>query len=78
MGLRELIGLRIALTSQSVDDWTTRITQSHHLRTLVDSLTGSIVDGLSQHLHIVIGIHLDYLRVTTANQQTEEGQWWYV
>ena len=57
MGLGELIGLGITLTSQTVDDGSSRIAQSHHLRTFVDSLTSSIVDGLSQHLHIVIGAH---------------------
>ena len=70
--LRELVGLRITLTRQTVNDRATGITQSHHLRALVDSLTGSIVNGLSQHLHVVVGVHLDNLRVTTTDQQTEE------
>ena len=73
MRLRELVGLGVALTRQPVDNRATGIAQSHHLRTLVDGLAGSIVDGLSQHLHIVVGIHLDNLRVTTADQQAKEG-----
>ena len=49
--------LRVALTSQFVDDRTTWITQAHHLRTFVDGLTCRIVDSLPQNLHIVIGFH---------------------
>ena len=65
----------IALPSQLVDDGSTRITQPHYFRTLVDSLASRIVDCLSQHLNIVVGVHLYDLRIAATNQQTEEGKW---
>ena len=74
MRFRKLVGMRIALTGQPIDYGATRITQSHHLRAFVDSFTCCIIDGLSEHFHVVVGIHLDNLRVTTTYQQTEERQ----
>ena len=59
--LGEGVSLRVALTCQAVDDGTARIAQPHDLRTLVYSLAGSVVNGLSQHFHVVIGIYLHYL-----------------
>ena len=70
--LGKLIGMRIALPGQSVDDWPAGIAQPHHLRTLVDSLAGCIVDGLSEYLHVVIGIDSHNLRVAATHQQTKE------
>ena len=64
--------LRITLTCQTINNRSTRISQSHHLRALVDGLSGCIVDGLSKHLHIVIGIYLHNLRITTTDKQTQE------
>ena len=68
----KFIGLGISLTGQFVYDGTTRIAQAHHLRTLVDSLSGCIVDGLAKHFHIIIGIHLHNLGVASTHQQTKE------
>ena len=72
VGLCKMESLGIALASQTVDDGTTGIAQSHYLRALVYCLAGSIVDGLSQHLHVVIGVYLDNLRVSSAYQKAEE------
>ena len=47
MGLGELIGLRVTLARQFINDGASGLAQAHHLRTLVDGLTGSIVNGLS-------------------------------
>ena len=68
----KLICERIALTCQAVDNRATRIAQSHNLRALVNGLASCVVNSLSEHLHIVIGVHLDYLRITARNEQTEE------
>ena len=74
VGLGKVESLRVALTCQTVDDWATGVAQPHHLRALVDGLAGSVVDGLPQHLHVVIGVHLDNLRVTATYQQAKKGQ----
>ena len=47
-----------------------KITESHDFRALVDSLTRRIVDGLSEHLHVIVRIHLDDLRIAATDQQT--------
>src|SRR5574344_1022504 len=72
--LGKLICMGIALTSQTIDYGSSGIAEPHHLRAFVDSLTGSIVDCLSEHLHVVVCVHLDNLRVASAHQQTEERQ----
>ena len=72
--LGKLIGVGIALTGEPVDNRTAGIAQAHHLRTLVDGLAGGIVDGLAENLHIVVGIHLHNLRISTAHEQAEEGK----
>ena len=57
----EFESLRVALSCQTVDDRSARISESHDLRAFVDSLASSIVDGLSEDFHIVIGVYLHYL-----------------
>ena len=37
------------------------------------SLTGSIVNGLTEDFHAIIGIHTHNLRVSSADQETKEG-----
>ena len=58
----------IALPSQLVDDGSTRIAQSHYFRTLVDSLASRVVNRLSQHLYVIVGVHLYDLRIAATNQ----------
>ena len=65
--------LRVALLGQTVYDRTAGITQAHDLGTLVKCFTGSIVDGLPQHLHLVITIDPDNLRIASGYQQTDKG-----
>ena len=55
MGLGKLLGMRISLPCQSVDNGATGITQPHDLGAFVDGLACSIIDGLSEHLHVVVG-----------------------
>ena len=54
-------GFRITLPSQLVNNRTTRISQSHHLRAFVNGFTGGIINSLPQNFHIVIGFHQDNL-----------------
>ena len=63
--LSKFVSKRVALACEPVDDRTTGIAESHHLGTFVDSLSGRIVDGLSQHLHVVVSVDLHDLRVAT-------------
>ena len=63
----------VALSRQAVDDGASGIAQSHHFGAFVDGLTSGIIDGLSEHLHVIIGIDPDNLSVATAHQQTKEG-----
>ena len=72
--LAELIRLGVALTRKTVDDRSTGIAQSHHLRAFVYCLACRVVYRLSQHLHVVIGVHLHYLRVSSAYQKADERQ----
>ena len=72
MRLAERKGIRITLVRQTIHDWATRITQSHHLSAFVESLSCGIVDRLADHLHIIISVHLYDLRVTARNQQAKE------
>ena len=69
MRLAERKGIRIALVRQTIHDWATGITQSHHLGAFVESLSR---DRLADHLHIIISVHLYDLRVTARNQQAKE------
>ena len=72
MRLAERKGIRITLVRQTIHDWATGITQSHHLGAFVESLSRSVVDRLADHLHIIISVHLYDLRVTARNQQAKE------
>ena len=72
MRLAERKGIRIALVRQTIHDWATGITQSHHLGAFVESLSRCVVDRLADHLHIIISVHLYDLRVTARNQQAKE------
>ena len=67
--------MRIALTRQLVDNRSAGIAKPHHLRTLVDGFTGSIVNGLPKHFHVVVSFDFHNLAVAAAHQQTEERQW---
>ena len=67
--------MRVALTGQTVYNRATGIAQPHYLGTFVNGLTGSIVDGLSEYLHVIVGIDAYYLRVAPRNEQTDKGQW---
>ena len=71
MGFGELETPGIALGGQFVDDGTAGITQAHHLRAFVESLSHRIVDGLAEDLEIQRTVHLDYLRIAAGNQQAE-------
>ena len=75
MRLRETECLRIALACILIYDRTTRISPLQNLGALVNSLSSRIVDGLSQHFHIVVGIHLYNLRISTAHEKTDEREW---
>lgn len=72
MRLAECKSLRIPFVGKAVHDRTAGITQAHHLRTFVERFTGSVVDRLPDHFHIVVSIHLDDLRVSTRNQEAKE------
>ena len=75
MWLRELVGLGVALPCEFVDDGPSGVSQPHHLGAFVDSLTRGIVYRLPQHLHVVVGVYLHYLRVSAAHEEAEEWQW---
>ena len=64
--------LRVSFVGKAIHDRSPRIPQPHHLRTFVERFTGSIVDRLPDHFHIVVSIHLDNLRVPTRYQQAKE------
>ena len=69
-GKRE--SLRIALSCVFIYDRTTRIPPLQHLGAFVDSLASSIIDGLTEHLHIIVRIHLHNLGVSTRNKKADE------
>ena len=75
MGLCELVGVGIALACEPVDDRASRIAESHDLGALVDGFACSIVDGLSEHLHVVVCVYAYNLRVSSADKQAEEWEW---
>ena len=70
--LGKLVGFRVALPCQPVDNRAAWIAQPHHLRALVYGFARSIVNRLSEHLHVVVGIHLHNLRIAATHQQAEE------
>ena len=72
MRFAESKGFRISFVGQAVHHRTTRITQSHHLRTFIEGFARCVVYGLPYHLHVVISIYFDDLRVTARHQQTQE------
>ena len=59
---------RISLSRQLINNRTTRIPQSHYFRAFINCFTRSIINSLSQNLHIVVRIHTDNLRISTGNQ----------
>ena len=71
MRLRELELIRISQLSQPVNDRTARITESHHLRTLVKRLTHSIIDGLTENLVLKRTVHTHNLRISSGNEEAE-------
>ena len=72
VGLVELKGMGIPLPRQTINDGAARIAQSHELGALVYRLTSGIVDGLSQYLHVIIGIDPHNLGIAPADQETQE------
>ncbi len=60
--------LRVTVLSQPVNDRTTGITQPHDLRAFVNGLAGSIVDGLSENLHVIVCVYLYYLTVAAGDK----------
>ena len=69
----EAEGLGIALSCESVDDGAAGVAESHHFRALVDGFACGVVDGLSQDFEIVVRVDTYDLRITAADEQTEEG-----
>ena len=74
MRFGELICLGIALACETVDYRPSWITQTHNLRAFVYGFSRSIIDGLPQHLHIIVGTDKYNLRVSARHQQTKEWQ----
>ena len=72
MRFTESEGFRISFVGQTVHHRTAGITQSHHLGTFVEGFASRVVYCLAYHLHIVICVHLDDLRITTRHQQAKE------
>ena len=72
MRFTKSISLRIALTCQTVNYRSPRITKSHYFRRFINCFSGSIVNSLSQNLHIIICFHQYNLRITSGYQQTKE------
>ena len=70
MGLAELKAAAIPLGCKTVDVWPTGVGESHHLRTLVEGFARSIVDGLTQNLHIIRTLHQYDLCVPSRHEQT--------
>ena len=67
---------RVAELGEFVYPRASRIRKTEHFRTLIESLAGSIVDGLTDDLHVVVGTDENDLGVTTRNEQAEERKSW--
>lgn len=53
----------VSLGCEAVDVRAAGIRQTHHLGTLVEGLSGGIVDGATEDFHVIIVAHEDYLAV---------------
>ena len=74
MRFAERKSLGIALIGQPIHHRATRIAQAHHFGAFIKCLTGRIVDGLPDYLHLIIGTDLDNLRISSRYQETQEGE----
>ena len=61
MRLRKLKTIRVTKFRELVYHRSARISEPHHFRTLVESLSHSIIYRLAQNLIIQRAVHLDYL-----------------
>lgn len=64
----------VALFGQTVDDWAARVAEVHYFSGLVDGLTSSIIDGLTQDLHLEMAFEEQDLGVATRDKETDEGE----
>ena len=71
MWFAKLKSLGIAFGSKAVDNRSAGIRQAHHLGALIKCFACRIVDGLTQHFHIVGRINLDNLRIAARNEQAQ-------
>ena len=65
MRLRELVFIRISFLCEPVHNRSSRITQTHHLRAFVESLSHCVVNGLSEDFILQRTVHADNLRVSS-------------
>ena len=70
--------MRVALACQPVDYWPSRITKPHNLGALVDGLACGVVNRLPQYFHVVVCVYFYNLRISSADKQTNERQFWNV
>ncbi len=71
MRLRQLEFLSVAILREPVYMRTARIGQTNRLSTLVESLAGSIVYGLTDDFHVKRRTHQDNLRIASRNKQAQ-------
>ena len=71
MRLGELVFQRISFLGKPVHDRAAGIAKSHHLRTLVESLSYCIINSLAEDLIIQRTVHLHDLRVSSRNKKTQ-------
>ena len=54
-------GLNAAFGGKSVDDRAAGIGEAHHFGAFVESLSGSVIDGVADYLHVAVGA--DYYKL---------------
>ena len=67
--LREMKRFRIPLLSQTIDDGSSRIAQSHYFGAFVEGFSGGVVDRRADDLHFQRRHDAHDLRMASADQQ---------
>ena len=62
---------RVSLSGKPVHDRTSRIAESHHLGTFVESLPYGIIRSLSEYLEFQRTVHPDYLRIASRYEKAQ-------
>ena len=69
---RKMVGIRIALFGQPVDDGAARVSEVHDFCRFVDGFSGSIVDSLPKYLHLEVAAKEQNLCVSARDEKANE------